>query len=47
MKRMIKAANTQDRKSIDQLTEEEIEALPDRITLVTREPGASKYVPEF
>lgn len=47
MKRIIKASSTHQRLSITELTDDEISALPDQVTVVTRTPGASSYIPEF
>lgn len=47
MKRWIKASTNTNRLPITELTDDEIHALPDQVTVVTRTPGASSYIPEF
>lgn len=47
MKRVIKASTTYERLPITELTDDEIQRLPNQITVVTRRPGASSYSPEF
>ena len=47
MKKLIRASIRNDRSPITELTEDEIQGLPDKITLVTSVPGISQYVPKF
>lgn len=47
MKKWIKATTNTNRLPITELTEDEISVLPDQVTVVTRRPGPSSYIPEF
>ena len=48
MKRVINASSENSaRLPITKLTEDELYALPQKVTLVTRRPGSSSYIPVF
>lgn len=48
MKKVIKASSQNSNQlPITELTEDELYALPQQVTLVTRQPGPSSYVPVF